>query len=266
MRSIRANSKWLISWNQFSDVGGSFSGGNRFFLVELTNTSWPAEPSSSPHPTTSRAIIIIAPTWSHHPTTNICLPCCNCCTSVVHSSILSVLLVVVDIFNPRHFYIYIDMIIRCNDSLSVIQVHFSFLSFQLPGCGRPGKASGVRRWYYFGSGVGLASDKALANLTPDLSLWLLGDQLNGGPVDWMEELPVLGWCSLSPPNSLTTAAPGLRLHYLNHHRTLLPPGWCLAQWGINWITACDPPTHSVLLTLEGCLSKFFIELVKHVCL
>ena len=61
-----------------------------------------------------------------HPTTNICLPCCNCCTSVVHSSILSVLLVVVDIFNPRHFYIYIDMIIRCNDSLSVIQVHFPF--------------------------------------------------------------------------------------------------------------------------------------------
>ena len=67
-----------------------------------------------------------SPTWSHHPTTNICLPCCNCCTSVVHSSILSVLLVVVDIFNPRHFYIYIDMIIRCNDSLSVIQVHFPF--------------------------------------------------------------------------------------------------------------------------------------------
>ena len=134
-------------------------------------------------------------------------------------------------------------------------------------CGRPGKASGVRRWYYFGSGVGLASDKALANLTPDLSLWLLGDQLNGVPVDWMEELPVLGWCSLSPPNSLTTAAPGLRLHYLNHHRTLLPPGWCLAQWGINWITACDPPTHSVLLTLEGCLSQFFITLMKNnVCL
>ena len=103
----------------------------------------------------------------HHHTpgpTNVCLPCCNCCTSVVHSTILSVLLTV-DIF----IYIYINMIIRCNDSLSVIQVHFSFLSFQvlLPGCDRPGKASGVRRWYYFGSGVGLASDKALANLTPD---------------------------------------------------------------------------------------------------
>ena len=71
-----------------------------------------------------------------------------------------------------------------------------------------------------------------------------------------------GCPGLSPPSLLTTGAPGQRLHYLNHHRTLLPPGWCLAQWGINWITACDPPTHSVLLTLEGCLSKFFIALVK----
>ena len=60
----------------------------------------------------------------HHHTpgpTNVCLPCCNCCTSVVHSTILSVLLTV-DIF----IYIYINMIIRCNDSLSVIQVHFPF--------------------------------------------------------------------------------------------------------------------------------------------
>ena len=84
------------------------------FLV-ATGSSWWSSPAPAgqrsrhhpPIPQTAGQSSSSSPTWSHHPTTNICLPCCNCCTSVFHSTILSVLLAVFFyILNPRHLHLH----------------------------------------------------------------------------------------------------------------------------------------------------------------
>ena len=70
-----------------------------------------------------------------------------------------------------------------------------------------------------------------------------------------------GCRGVSPPSSLTTGAPGQRLHYLNHQRAL-PASSCETaghSGALTELPASILPTHcGVLLTLDGCSPKFFI--------
>ena len=142
----------------------------------------------------------------------------------------------------------------------------------LPVCVQVGREPGVRRRYFLGSGAqcppgnAFSSDSWIDN-SPHQQRQEMHKKEITLPFSQQHQLCVRlmfpwGCPGLSPPSLLTTGAPGQRLHYLNHHRTLAASSLlgCRAQWGINWITSFDPSHPLWCLTDTGWLLSLILHL------